>query len=68
MACYYYIIVTSAYWGWNNENFIDKSKMSDSFIFSIECQPVRGCDGLIYGNDCSAEKAGVTEWTEGGCK
>ena len=40
MDCYYYIIVTLAYWGWNNENFIDKSKIADDSICADEYQPV----------------------------
>ena len=30
-------------------------------------KPVCGCDGKEYGNQCMAEKAGVTKWENGKC-
>jgi hypothetical protein len=30
-------------------------------------QPVCGCNGINYANDCEAQKAGVVKWTAGRC-
>ncbi|MEQ9008398.1 MAG: Kazal-type serine protease inhibitor [Ekhidna sp.] len=30
--------------------------------------PVCGCDGITYGNACSAGQAGVTRWKDGECR
>ena len=61
--------IVLVYWGCdNNEGCIDESKISDASICTEEAQPVCGCDGLTYDNACNADKAGVTEWTEGACE
>ncbi|MEB2774727.1 Kazal-type serine protease inhibitor family protein [Algoriphagus sp. D3-2-R+10] len=45
---------------------IDESKIIDITCTTIHL-PVCGCNGLTYGNSCSAESAGVKSWVEGKC-
>ena len=47
---------------------IDESNISDDYICIEIWNPVCGCDGITYSNDCYAENTGVTEWTEGECQ
>ena len=30
-------------------------------------EPVCGCNGITYDNECYAEKSGVSNWAEGEC-
>ncbi len=50
------------------EGCIDESKIDATKPCVKIYRPVCGCDTKTYGNECEAEKAGVTKWTQGKCK
>ena len=50
-----------------NSGCIDESKISSDYNCDDYYEPVCGCDGITYTNECYAENAGVTKWIDGEC-